>query len=110
MGISTEVLVSIVVNIVAIAYFAGVHSESQKNLKKTVEQMQKDFDKQFKGLKDSFQEKVEDLKQNFQDRFNKVEEKQDKHNNLVERMVRVEDSTKSAHKRIDGITGVNYDR
>lgn len=30
-----------------------------------------------------------------------LEEKQDKHNNLIERMVRVEDSVKSAHKRID---------
>lgn len=33
----------------------------------------------------------------------RLEEKQDKHNNLIERMVRVEDSTKSAHKRIDDI-------
>ncbi len=30
-----------------------------------------------------------------------LEKKQDKHNNLIERMVRVEDSIKSAHKRID---------
>lgn len=30
-----------------------------------------------------------------------LEEKQNKHNNLIERMVRVEDSAKSAHKRID---------
>lgn len=34
-----------------------------------------------------------------------LEEKQDKHNNLVERMVCVEDSAKSAHKRIDGMVG-----
>ena len=33
----------------------------------------------------------------------RLEEKQDKHNCLIERMVRVEDSTKSAHKRIDEI-------
>lgn len=30
-----------------------------------------------------------------------LEQKQDKHNNLIERMVRVEDSTASAHKRLD---------
>lgn len=30
-----------------------------------------------------------------------LEKKQDKHNNLVERMVVVEQSTKSAHHRID---------
>lgn len=33
----------------------------------------------------------------------RLEEKQDKHNNLVERMVKVEESTKSAHKRLDCI-------
>lgn len=32
-----------------------------------------------------------------------LEEKQDRHNNLIERMVRVEDSTKSAHKRLDDL-------
>ena len=32
-----------------------------------------------------------------------LEIKQDKHNNLIERMVHVEDSVKSAHKRIDGV-------
>ena len=31
----------------------------------------------------------------------RLEEKQDKHNNLVERMVKVEESTKAAHKRLD---------
>ena len=30
-----------------------------------------------------------------------LEKKQDKHNNLIERMYKVEESTKSAHKRID---------
>ena len=34
-----------------------------------------------------------------------LNEKQNKHNNLIERMVRVEDSTKSAHKRIDDMKG-----
>ena len=31
----------------------------------------------------------------------RLEEKQDKHNGLIERMVSVEQSTKSAHHRID---------
>lgn len=35
----------------------------------------------------------------------RLEEKQDKHNNLVERMVKVEESTKSAHHRLDNIEG-----
>ncbi len=35
----------------------------------------------------------------------RLEDKQDKHNNLIERMVKVEESSKSAHKRIDDIEG-----
>jgi len=37
----------------------------------------------------------------FEEKLINLENKQDKHNNLIERMVRVEDSTKSAHHRID---------
>ncbi len=36
-------------------------------------------------------------------RIKKLEEKVDKHNTLVERMVKVEQSTRSAHHRIDDI-------
>lgn len=42
----------------------------------------------------------------FEEKLNNLSKKQDKHNNLIERMVRVEDSTKSAHKRINNLTGV----
>ncbi len=36
-------------------------------------------------------------------RLNKLEEKVDKHNHLVERMAAVEQSVKSAHHRIDDL-------
>ena len=39
----------------------------------------------------------------FEEKLNTLEKKQDLHNNLIERMVRVEDSGKSAHKRIDDL-------
>lgn len=39
----------------------------------------------------------------FEEKLNAIEKKQDKHNNLIERMVRVEDSVKSAHKRLDNL-------
>ena len=35
-----------------------------------------------------------------------LEKKQDKHNNLIERMVRVEDSAKSAHHRLDSLEDI----
>ena len=42
----------------------------------------------------------------FEEKLDTLEKKQEKHNNLVERMVRVEDSTRSAHKRIDDLKDV----
>lgn len=37
----------------------------------------------------------------FEEKLNAIEKKQDKHNNLIERMVRVEDKVDAAHKRLD---------
>ena len=37
----------------------------------------------------------------FEQKLEILDKKQDKHNSLIERMVRVEDSVKSAHKRLD---------
>lgn len=39
----------------------------------------------------------------FEEKLNILDAKQTKHNNLIERMTRVEDSTRSAHKRLDDI-------
>lgn len=38
-----------------------------------------------------------------------LEVKQDKHNNVIERMVRAEDKISSAHKRLDDIAEVQHD-
>lgn len=37
----------------------------------------------------------------FEEKLTALEKKQDKHNNLIERMVRVEDKASSAHHRLD---------
>ncbi len=42
----------------------------------------------------------------FEEKLNEIEKKQDRHNCLIERMVRVEDSVKSAHQRIDTIDNI----
>lgn len=41
----------------------------------------------------------------FEEKLDNLDAKQQKHNNLIERMVRVEDKAASAHKRIDDILG-----
>jgi len=44
---------------------------------------------------------ISSFKKHINYRLDKLEAKQDKHNNLIERMTVVEQSTKSAHHRID---------
>ena len=39
----------------------------------------------------------------FEEKLKTLEEKQDKHNNLIERMIRVEDKASSAHQRMDNL-------
>ncbi len=50
---------------------------------------------------------IKEFKKHIVFRLDKLEEKQDKHNNLIERMVRVEQSAKSAHHRIDTLEDKN---
>ena len=82
-----------------------IYKDIQKSFKENLLRIEKGFEKQFEDLKKSFDEKIADLKANFHEKFEAVEKKQDKHNNLIERMAIVEQSTKSAHHRIDTITG-----
>ena len=103
--ISIELWVSIGINLLTLAFFAGVFFQTQKQLKEAIEKIETGFEKKIQELKDDFLEKINDLKQNFHDKFESVEKKQDKHNNLIERMALCEASTKSAHKRIDDIKG-----
>lgn len=70
MTISIELIVSIIIQLIAIGIFIGVY-------KTTIAFMQQ----QIAELKDDMR----------------------KYNNILERMIHVEDSTKSAHKRIDAM-------
>lgn len=107
-----ELTLSIIVNVVAIAFFAGNLSANQKFMKETIGALQKNFDDKFKELKDGFDAKVKELKENFDEKVremkesfeSKVEEnqqhttdslqrletKQDKHNNIIERTYKLE--------------------
>lgn len=46
---------------------------------------------------------IDERMKNTNDRINELSQRVEKHNNLVERMVIVEQSTKSAHHRIDDV-------
>lgn len=102
--ISIELWVSIGINLLTLAFFAGVFFQTQKQLQDAIKKIEEGFEKKIQELKDEFLEKLNDLKENFHEKFDRVEKKQDKHNNLIERMTLCEASAKSAHKRIDDIT------
>lgn len=74
-------LISILINIIVVAFMTGKMSATLVFLKSTTKDYQEQTEKHFERL----------------------ERKQDKHNNLIERMAIVEQSTKSAHHRIDEI-------
>ena len=99
--ISIELWVSIGINLLALAFFAGVFVSTQKQLKENISLLKEEFAKKIDEIKNDFSEKIKDLKNNFHEKIDTLERKQDKHNNLIERMALVEASTKSAHKRID---------
>ena len=75
--------ITVIINIVAVSFFAGILKSNQDHQK----------------------EMLQLLKEDFQSHFTRLEQKQDKHNNLIERMASAENSIKSAHHRIDDIKG-----
>lgn len=99
--ISIELWVSIGINLLTLAYFAGVFATTQKQLKENMKSFKDEFTKKIDEMKADFSERIKDLKNNFHEKFDTLEKKQDKHNNLIERMALAEASTKSAHKRGD---------
>lgn len=44
---------------------------------------------------------ITDLKENSNEKIDKLDKKQDKYNNFLERLIKCESSTSSAHKRMD---------
>ena len=103
MSVQSEFSINIAINLVTIAFMAGIYIQTIKTLKENQEKSETDNKDRLRELKEYFLEKIEDVKTHFAEHLNRVEEKQDKHNNVIERMVIVEQSVKSAHHRIDEI-------
>ncbi len=74
-------IIEILTIIVGFAFFMGQQKAGLKNLGDSVRK---------------------DIKY-IEEKIDKLEKKQDKHNGLIERMVMVEQSTKSSHHRLDEV-------
>ena len=79
LGINISTIIQIITIIVSFAFFMGQQKTSLKN------------------LGDSVRKDVKYI----EEKIDRLEKKQDRHNGLIERMVIVEQSTKSSHHRLD---------
>lgn len=107
-------LATIAGNIVVIAFFAGKLSATQKSLDSIIKGLKENFDDKVKELKENFNDKIKDLKENIDEKMKesnkhteehikRLEEKQDKHNGLYDKVIENTQSCKSAHHRLDEI-------
>lgn len=92
-------LITVIVNIVAITKFVTTQKVSLDAMKES-----------FKEFKESIYSQIDRNQKHTEEHIKRLEEKQDKHNNLIERMAIVEQSTKSAHHRIDEMKGEYHGR
>lgn len=96
---NNELTFSIILNVVAIAFMAGLYIQQLKSNTKAIE-----------DLKKYFAEKIDDIKSNFKEHLCRVEEKQDKHNSTIERtfcnerdISILQEQIKVANHRIDDL-------
>lgn len=82
-------------------------SVDKENIHTSIKDLKEDVNQKISDLKEDVNQKITNNQQETSKHFERLEKKQDKHNNLIERMAIVEQSTKSAHHRIDSIEGGN---
>lgn len=90
MNVSSEFILQIVVYAIGIGVIYGTVKSELKAIKASNETNHAQTKESIKGLKEQTQKD-----------FERLEKKQDKYNNLQERVAITEASTKSAHHRID---------
>ena len=81
MTLSTELIISLVIQLVSICIFIGV----------------------FKATVSFMQQQIEDIKITLKEDKQELKEEMRKYNSVLERMIICEQSTKSAHHRIDDL-------
>lgn len=93
--------VSVCVNFCAIAFFAGqmkaqqeTHKEQLKEIKKsfkeTVDDIKQDFKDKLHDIKELISEKIAENSKRFEENLSRLEDKQDKHNSVIERQFLLE--------------------
>ena len=94
MNFSPELILSVVIQLIAVGIFIGV-------FKTTISFMQAQIAK----IESSLQADKTEIKETLKADKQELKEEMGKYNNMLERMIIVEQATKSAHKRIDSWEG-----
>lgn len=82
-------------------YIEKAFAESKKSVMESVKEYKETITIEFEKFKLDLNQKIRDNQEHTKEHIKRLEEKQDKHNNVIERMAIVEQSTKSAHHRAD---------
>ncbi|MBE7713696.1 MAG: hypothetical protein E7Z87_08125 [Cyanobacteria bacterium SIG26] len=82
-------------------YIEKAFAESKKSVLESVKEYKETITVEFEKFKSDLNEKIRNNQEHTKEHIIRLEQKQDKHNNLIERMAIVEQSTKSAHHRSD---------
>lgn len=83
MNFSPELILSVVIQLIAVGIFIGV----------------------FKTTVAFMQQQIVEIKQNLKEDKKELKDEMARYNNVLSRMIIVEQATKSAHKRIDDMEG-----
>ena len=92
MSISQEFVISLVIQLLILAFFVGIYVATIRFMGKQIE-----------DLKESLHINKRELNQKLDEDRRELKEEMRKYNNVLERLIINEQSTKSAHHRIDEI-------
>ena len=92
MSISQEFVISLIIQLLILAFFVGIYVATIRFMGKQIEDLKESLHINKKELNDKLDADRTELKEEMR-----------KYNNVLERLIINEQSTKSAHKRIDEI-------
>lgn len=90
MNISQEFAISLIIQLLILAFFIGIYVATLKFMGKSIEDINQILKDDKKEIKDTLKADKQELK-----------DEMSKYNNMLERMIIVEQSTKAAHHRED---------
>lgn len=90
LNLNVEFLLQVVVYIASLGIVFGKLTSRMDNHDYKIDKLEQRQDEKLEALKKSYEEKIDNLDRNHSEKINRLEVKQDKHNQLIERMYSLE--------------------